>query len=38
MQYIDGKLNERGYDRNGNLIYEIKNGNGIKKSIITKVN
>ena len=31
MECIDGKLNEKGYDGNGNLIYEIKNGNGIKK-------
>ena len=33
-EYINGKLNENGYDENGNIIYEIINGNGLKKLII----
>ena len=31
MEYINGKLNEKEYDKKGNIIYEIINGNGIKK-------
>jgi len=31
-QYEDGKKwNGKGYDRNGNIIYELINGNGFKK-------
>ena len=30
-EYINGKLNEKGFDENGNIIYQIINGNGIKK-------
>ena len=30
IEYINGKLNEKGYDENGNIIYEIINGNGKK--------
>ena len=31
MDYTDGKWNEIGYDENGNIIYEIINGNGLRK-------
>ena len=31
IEYINGKWNEKGYDENGNIIYEIIDGNGTKK-------